>query len=159
MPQRYPQTHQDGIWRLTLLSSPWFDCPIFEDLLMKPIGSNDLDMTPWEPGTKLTNRDPFHPELLSLFLDRWWSEAFNWHLRRFDNDDVVLPLTAGYYHEMYGPEAMDWHTIREEIAIKNQVRNDEDDQGESQPDKTFPDENAVDAAGNLADFSSLRIRE
>ncbi|KAG8360280.1 hypothetical protein FVEN_g12693 [Fusarium venenatum] len=60
---------------------------------------------------------------------------------------------------MYGPEAMDWHTIREEIAIKNQVRNDEDDQGESQPDKTFPDENAVDAAGNLADFSSLRIRE
>ncbi|XEU95885.1 hypothetical protein FSHL1_001170 [Fusarium sambucinum] len=146
MPQCYPQAHQDGIWRLTLLSSPWFDCPIFQDLLMKPIGSKDLSMTPWEPGTKLTSRDPFHPELFNLFLDRWWSEAFKWRMRRFDNGDVVLPLTAGYYRDMNGPEAMNWHRIRE------------DDQGESQPDKTFPDENAVEAAGNLVELS-LRIRE
>ncbi|KAG8666841.1 hypothetical protein FPOAC2_11974 [Fusarium poae] len=156
MPLSGPETFQDGIWRKTLLSSPWFDCPTFEILLSRPIGSNDLDMTPWEPGTRLVTRDPRHPELLILFLEKWWLEAVNWHMRRFDNGDLVLPLTAGYYEEQYGSEAMNWPTFGEEANIKNQFCSGEDyQQVETRIDERFPDDGVIDAARTLVWFSVM----
>ncbi|KAF0637323.1 hypothetical protein FPSE5266_09901 [Fusarium pseudograminearum] len=110
-----PRGRPDGIWRRTLLSSPWFDCPIFDILLHKPMGCDDLDMSPYDKETTpYTDRDPCHAELEQMFMHLWWSQAVNLALRRFPNSDVVLPLTAKYYRKIYGDKAMEWPVINNE---------------------------------------------
>ena len=101
------QAHEDGLWRDVLLSSPWFDCPIFDDLLHKPQIRNG-------PGGEkhgkvhMVKRNPHFVELEDEFLERWWFKATKLKLRRFDNGDAVLPITAQSYRDMYGEKAMKW---------------------------------------------------
>ncbi|KAM5341857.1 hypothetical protein ACJ41O_014888 [Fusarium nematophilum] len=33
--------HGDGLWPLVLLTSPWFDCPVFLDILWEPVKGPD----------------------------------------------------------------------------------------------------------------------
>ncbi|KAJ3521748.1 hypothetical protein NM208_g13152 [Fusarium decemcellulare] len=84
-----------------LTCSPWFDCPVFDDLL-------------WED-VKLKNgkimkkhREPRSAEMEEAFLDTWCYQASQLRMRRFPNGDVVLPITAPYFRSVYGEEAMKW---------------------------------------------------
>lgn len=110
-----PYGRPDGIWRHALLSSPWFDCPIFDVVLYKPMGCDDLDMTPFDKKmTPYTYRNPCYAELEQLLLHLWSTKAVKIPLRRFPNNDVVLPLTAKHYRKMYGDKAMEWPAINDE---------------------------------------------
>jgi hypothetical protein len=96
-----------------LLSSPWFDCPIFEDLLRKPQIRNG-EVRKKNGKVLMMKRDPRFVELEDKFLERWWFKAAKLKLRRFDNGDAVLPITAKGYRDMYGEKAMEWKIEEEE---------------------------------------------
>ncbi|KAJ4246243.1 hypothetical protein NW762_013591 [Fusarium torreyae] len=103
------QAHEDGLWRRVLLSSPWFDCPIFEDLLSEPQKTKDGEIMRRKNGeVRMKRRDPHFAGLEAEFFRRWWFEASQLPLRRFENGDAVLPMTAPYYRTLYGDEAMKW---------------------------------------------------
>lgn len=108
------RAHADGTWRIVLDSSPWYDCPYFKDLALKPVGTSDLDFTyfnewkPYEEGIALENRNACHAELEYEFLARWRSKTVQlMPLRRFKNGDAVIPLTADIYRLNHGNKAMD----------------------------------------------------
>ncbi|QPC73098.1 hypothetical protein HYE68_003850 [Fusarium pseudograminearum] len=62
----------------------------------------------------MCDRDPCHAGLEQMFMHLWWSQAVKIPLRRFPNNDVVLPLTAKYYRKIYGDKAMEWPVINNE---------------------------------------------
>ncbi|KAF9768102.1 hypothetical protein IL306_014656 [Fusarium sp. DS 682] len=140
-PQETQQAHEDGLWRRVLLSSPWFDCPIFEDLLRKPqIVNGKVRRKNGEVVMK--RRDPHFEELEEEFLERWWFKASKLKLRRFDNGDAVLPITARSYRDMYGEEAMKWK-IEEEVAETDEAAeggNVEDEHEEESDDEESSEE-------------------
>lgn len=92
-------TGSDGIWRYALISSPWWDCPVFEYLLRKPAGTDDRDLVGWEVGTALEERDPHHSVLEREFLNKWEHVSTAFPMRRFANGDAVLPITQDYFRE------------------------------------------------------------
>lgn len=107
------ETGSDGVWRFALLSSPWWDCPIFDYLLWKPEGRDDRDLGRWDPGTVLEKRVSRHVELERDFLNTWDYVATTFPMRRFSNGDAVLPLTRDFFREKYGDKAMKWNIINE----------------------------------------------
>ncbi|KAM0427945.1 hypothetical protein ACHAPT_007405 [Fusarium lateritium] len=108
IPTRF-DTGNDGLWRDLLMSSPWFDCPIFWDLLWEyaknntglPGGNDNAGLVPMP-------RDPRSSMLEEEFFERWWVLASGLPLRRFENGDAVLPITAMYYQAQYGAASMQW---------------------------------------------------
>ncbi|KAJ4002518.1 hypothetical protein NW752_012483 [Fusarium irregulare] len=102
-------TGSDGIWRYALISSPWWDCPVFEYLLRKPAGTDDRNLVGWEAGTALEERDPHHSVLEREFLNKWEHVSTAFPMRRFANGDAVLPITQNYFREKYGDKAMEWN--------------------------------------------------
>lgn len=99
----------DGLWKDVLMSSPWFDCPIFRDLLWE-VEKDDNG----QPKTKdngevvMKERDARSAVLEKEFFDRWWLTASKLPLRRFENGDAVLPITEKYYQAQYGAAGMQW---------------------------------------------------
>lgn len=100
----------DGLWRDVLLSSPWFDCPVFYDLLLEVV--TDFEGQPWtdtEGKVMVKERNPGSAALEEEFFKRWWLTASRLPLRRFENGDAVLPITMEYYQAQYGTTGMEWH--------------------------------------------------
>ncbi|KAG5753434.1 hypothetical protein H9Q70_003938 [Fusarium xylarioides] len=126
--------HEDGLWRDVLLSSPWFDCPIFDDLLHKPQIRNDAGGKK-HGKVRMVKRNPHFVELEDEFLERWRFKAAKLKLRRFDNGDAVLPITAQSYRDMYGEKAMEWDIEEEddesdeetEIATGEDMQREDED--------------------------------
>ncbi|KAF5023180.1 hypothetical protein F66182_4761 [Fusarium sp. NRRL 66182] len=132
----------DGLWRSLLLGSPWFDCPIFEDLLFeirkKANGEVMLDK---DGNPQKQKRDPRSEELEEAFFDRWWYKASKLPLRRFPNGDAVLPISAPYFRDMYGHEAMAWEIGEtEEVAVEAEDDEMGDEAGDVGSDGTVEDE-------------------
>ncbi|KAF5626066.1 hypothetical protein F52700_8781 [Fusarium sp. NRRL 52700] len=63
---------------------------------------------------RMVKRTPHFVELEDEFLERWWFKAAKLKLRRFDNGDAVLPITAQSYRDMYGEKAMEWDIEEED---------------------------------------------
>lgn len=103
----------DGLWRDLLLSFPWFDCPLFYDLLWEvATDDNGQPRTETVDGEDLATfkrRDPRSGALESEFVGRWWLVASQVPLRRFENGDAVLPITAERYKARYGTASMQWN--------------------------------------------------
>ncbi|KAL6357160.1 hypothetical protein LRP88_10779 [Fusarium phalaenopsidis] len=57
----------------------------------------------------LKRRDPRSGVLESQFVRRWWLVASQVPLRRFENGDAVLPITAEHYEARYGTASMQWN--------------------------------------------------
>ncbi|KAF4446163.1 hypothetical protein F53441_10139 [Fusarium austroafricanum] len=129
-----------------LACSPWWDCPIFEDLLVKPSMNKSGGYKRDENGDMvMKRRDPHFEALEEEFLERWWFKASKLPLRRFDNGDAVLPLTADYYRAMYGDKAMKWKIEEEEETSEKETNTDggrevkEDGYEQSRGELTFPE--------------------
>ncbi|EEU37800.1 uncharacterized protein NECHADRAFT_88231 [Fusarium vanettenii 77-13-4] len=103
----------DGLWRDLLMSSPWFDCPLFRDLLWEVVtddnGQPRTETVDGEDLITLKRRDPRLGELETNFVRRWWLVASQVPLRRFENGDAVLPITAKHYEARYGTASMQWN--------------------------------------------------
>lgn len=100
----------DGLWKDVLLSSPWFDCPVFYDLLWEVM--LDLEGQPridTEGKVMVKERNPKSAALEEQFFERWWLTASRLPLRRFENGDAVLPITVQYYQAQYGNAGMEWN--------------------------------------------------
>lgn len=113
-PEEDPTAHADGIWRDVLLSSPWFDCPEFMDLLWEVARDRSGNMVLNQQGQGMVvERDPRKAELEEQFLDRWWFRVARLPVRRWPTGDVVMPLNAGDFFRIYGPWASLWPHMRD----------------------------------------------
>ncbi|KAH7014983.1 hypothetical protein EDB80DRAFT_706797 [Ilyonectria destructans] len=106
--------HADGMWRDVLLSSPWFDCPEFMDLLWEVARDRSGNVVLNHLGQAMVvERDPRKAELEEQFLDRWWFRVARLPVRRWPTGDVVMPLNAGDFFRIYGPWASMWPHVRD----------------------------------------------
>ncbi|KAH6989525.1 hypothetical protein BKA56DRAFT_611780 [Ilyonectria sp. MPI-CAGE-AT-0026] len=113
-PEEDAAAHADGIWRDVLLSSPWFDCPDFMDLLWEVARDRNGNMVLNHLGQGMVvERDPRKAELEEQFLDRWWFRVARLPVRRWPTGDVVMPLNAGDFFRIYGPWASLWPHVRD----------------------------------------------
>ncbi|KAI8677763.1 hypothetical protein NCS55_00494100 [Fusarium keratoplasticum] len=98
-----------GLWQDVLLSSPWFDCPIFEDLLWEVVTDGNGQPKTYVSGDVMVGlRNPKSAVLEKEFFERWWLMASRLSLRRFENGDAVVPITTEYYRAQYGTASLDW---------------------------------------------------
>ncbi|KAL2694856.1 hypothetical protein Neosp_001444 [[Neocosmospora] mangrovei] len=98
-----------GMWRILLATSPWFDCPLFCDLLWEVVkDGNGQPKTRDNGKTVVKPRSAKSAELEKEFFNRWWLVASKLPLRRFENGDAVLPITVEYYQAQYGTAGMEW---------------------------------------------------
>ncbi|UPK89932.1 hypothetical protein LCI18_000867 [Fusarium solani-melongenae] len=112
IPSRIGESN-DGLWREVLLGSPWFDSPVFWDLLWKvAVDHNGKPRLDGNGEVIMKPRDPRSGVLEMRFFDRWWLTASRLPLRRFENGDAVLPITMAYYQAQNGTEGNQWFIPR-----------------------------------------------
>ncbi|WAO87563.1 Hypothetical protein NCS54_00487600 [Fusarium falciforme] len=100
----------DGLWKDVLLSSPWFDCPVFYDLLWEVVPDFEgQPRTDTEGKVMVKERNSKPAGLEEQFFERWRLTASRLPLRRGENGDAVLPITMEYYQAQYGTAGMEWH--------------------------------------------------
>ncbi|RSL96632.1 hypothetical protein CDV31_013405 [Fusarium ambrosium] len=123
--------NDDGIWKDFLMSSPWFDCLMFYDLLWEVVmGCDGLPQTDSNGKVMVKTRNPKSAALEKEFFERWWLTASRLPLRRFENGDAVLPITARYYQAQHGTASMEWHMPPTDWVEKDDDIWDEGDEGD-----------------------------
>ncbi|KAF7562945.1 hypothetical protein G7046_g1198 [Stylonectria norvegica] len=152
---RHNRNDKDGLWRVMLLNSPWWDCPDFKDLLKEPKkGADGKPVRGADDEVVMVHRDFRRPSAEREFFDRWW-QLSKLPMRRFKNGNVLIPRRVEHYKRFYGEEGMVWPHMRETVDEKEKEKWIRKDEAVDAPVGDRQDEAADDPFGDRQDEAAV----